>query len=82
MTIARLGISISINGKEFHLQGAHKGLFLNHYPQRICDCCFPFLSHHEIQSMNESQYLEKMVLKAVQPFYTSHLLQPRHNLYF
>lgn len=28
-------------------------------------------SHREIQSMNEFQYLEKMVLKAIQPFYTS-----------
>lgn len=32
--------------------------------------------------MNEFQYLEKMVLKAIQPFYTSHLLQSLHNLYF
>lgn len=34
---------ISTNGKEFPLQGAHKGLFLNHSPQRIRDLLFsPF----------------------------------------
>lgn len=81
MTIARPGKLISTNGKN-SLQGAHKGLLLNHSPREAVTAVFPFLSHHEIQSMSEFQYLEKMVLKAIQPFYTPHLLQPLRNLYF
>lgn len=59
-----------------------KGCFLITPLREAVTAVFPFLSHHEIQSMSEFQYLEKMVLKAIQPFYTPHLLQPLRNLYF
>lgn len=85
MTIARPGISLFPLMEKNSISRMHtKGFFLiTTLRGSVTAVCHPTpLSHHEIQSMNEFQYLEKMVLKAIQPFYTSHLLQSLHNLYF
>lgn len=83
MTIARPGISLFRLMEKNSISRMHtKGFFLiTALRGSVTGVCHP-PPHHEIQSMNEFQYLEKMVLKAIHPFYTSHLLQSLHNLYF
>lgn len=84
MTIARSGISLLPLMEKNSISRVHtKGCFLiTSLRGSVAAVCGGPPPHHEIQSMNEFQYLEKMVLKAIQPFYTSHLLQSLHNLYF
>lgn len=83
MTIARPGVSLfPLMGKNSVSSAYTKSCFLIATRRGSGPAMFPTLSHHEIQSTNEFQYLEKMVLKAIQPFHTSHLLQSLPNLYF